>query len=83
MIVDPKTSRLAPDGSLANNPRLPLLLYPQAVALNDKAPATVFETRFQIHRWGATRCNGVFTFHQYHSTAHEVPGVYRGKPICV
>lgn len=79
MIVDPKTYRLAPNGPFPNNPHLPLLLYPQVVTLKDKDPAAVFETRFQIHNWGGTWRNGVFTFHHYHSTAHEVLGVYRGE----
>jgi uncharacterized protein YjlB len=63
MIVDPKTYRPAPDGPFPNNPRLPLLIYPQALALNDKDPAAVFEIRFQTRDRGGTWCNGVFTFH--------------------
>ena len=79
MIAEPKTYRLMPDGPYPNNPRLPLVFYPQAVALTDKDPAAVFEARFHTHGWGGSWRNGVFTFHHYHSTAHEVLGIYRGE----
>ncbi len=73
-----KTIRLAPDGAIPNNRRLPLQIYPQAVVATGNDPAAVFEDRFGTHAWGRTWRNGVFAFHHYHSTAHEVLGVYRG-----
>ncbi len=73
-----KTIRLAPDGAIPNNRRLPLQIYPQAVVATGNDPAAVFEDRFGTHAWGRTWRNGVFAFHHYHSTAHEVLGVYGG-----
>ncbi len=68
----------APDGPFPNNPSLPLLIYPQAVALTGTDPAAIFEALFREHQWQGAWRNGVFDFHHYHSSAHEVLGVYRG-----
>ncbi len=78
MATPVKKIRLAPDGPFPNNPRRPLLIYPQAVAPSGNDPAAVFEDRFGAHAWVHAWRNGVFAFHHYHSMAHEVLGVYRG-----
>ena len=62
-----------------NNPKLPLLLYLQAVILESANPATLFERLFNTHQWGNGWRSDVYGFHHYHSTAHEVLGVYRGQ----
>lgn len=69
---------LTDDGIFPNNARLPLLVYRQAVTLPRHDPAVLFETRFAAHRWGSAWRNGIYGLHHYHSTAHEVLGVYRG-----
>jgi uncharacterized protein YjlB len=38
----------------------------------------VIETLFAANHWGGAWRNGVYGFHHYHSTAHEVLGVYAG-----
>ena len=73
-----ETRRLADDGSIPNNPELPLLVYRQAVTLSAIDPATVFETLFTANGWPAAWRNGIYPFHHFHSTAHEVLGVFRG-----
>ena len=78
MNIPVKTYLLTPDGAFPNNRCLPLLHYPQAVALSGKDPAAIFEALFRAHLWAGSWSNGVFDFHHYHSTAHEVLGVYRG-----
>jgi uncharacterized protein YjlB len=70
---------LTDDGVFPNNPRLPLLVYRQAVSLPPRDPAALFETRFAAHQWGSAWRNGIYSVHHYHSTAHEVLGVYRGQ----
>ena len=71
--------QLADGGAIPNNPTLPLLLYRGAITLPDHDPATVFEALFTANGWPAAWRNGIFTFHHFHSTAHEVLGVYSGS----
>lgn len=73
-----ETQRLEDDGSIPNNPDLPLLVYRQAVDLPEDDPATVFEALFTANGWPAAWRNGIYPFHHFHSTAHEALGVYRG-----
>jgi len=76
---------LSDDGTFPNN-RLPLLVYPDAVSLarqSDPAddPPAIIEALFRANRWGSSWRNGVYSFHHYHSTAHEVLGVYGGEAV--
>ena len=65
---------LQDDGTYPNNPR-PLLLYLQAVPLNPED----IEQLFTANQWPSAWRNGVYSYHHYHSTAHEVLGVYGGS----
>lgn len=69
---------LKDDGIYPNNGVLPLLAFKGAVALPEADPATVFEALFRANQWGGSWRNGVYGYHHYHSTAHEVLGVYGG-----
>ena len=71
------TFALADDGTFPNN-RLPVLLYPQAIEPDRDDPARGFEERFRANGWGGTWRNGIFNYHHYHATAHEVLGCARG-----
>jgi uncharacterized protein YjlB len=70
---------LPDDGTYPNNAALPLLLYQAAVRLPQADPAALCEALFHANHWGGSWRNGVYGFHHYHSTAHEVLGVYRGS----
>jgi uncharacterized protein YjlB len=70
---------LSDDGTYPNHARLPLLVYLAAVHLPQADPAATFEALFKANSWGGAWRNGVYSFHHYHSTAHEVLGVYRGS----
>ena len=72
---------LEPDAEIPNNPRLPLLAYPGAVHLTGSDPACVFERLFASNGWVGCWRNGIFPFHHYHSTAHEVLGIYSGSAL--
>jgi uncharacterized protein YjlB len=73
------TYTLTDDGIFPNNAALPLLVYPQAVHLTGTDPAAIFEVLFNTHGWGNGWRNGIYSFHHYHSTAHEVLGIFRGQ----
>jgi uncharacterized protein YjlB len=68
------------DGTIPNNPRLPLICYRNAVRLGDAAdPAAVFEELFEQNGWQDTRRDGIYDYMHYHSRAHEVLGIARGR----
>lgn len=68
----------ADDGDVPNN-RLPLIHYAGAIDPTAGDPARAFEELFQGHGWGNGWRNGIFPFHHYHSTAHEVLGIAAGE----
>jgi uncharacterized protein YjlB len=70
---------LADDGTFPNNARLPLLAYPGALRLSARDLAAAIEALLRTNGWGGSWRNGVYSFHHYHSTAHEVLGVYAGR----
>jgi uncharacterized protein YjlB len=78
------TFRFADAGAIPNNPRLPALVY-KRVAYGEARPADPealaiwFEKTWPAHGWRAAWRWGVYDFAHYHSTAHEVLGVYRGQ----
>ena len=70
--------RFADDGDIPNN-RLPLILYDGAIDPAKGDPAAAFEALFRERGWGGSWRNGIYPFHHYHSTAHEVLGIANGK----
>lgn len=72
-------TRLLPDtGEIPNN-ALQALLYRSAVSPPGAESASTFERLFAENGWGGSWRNGVYGFHHYHSTAHEVLGIYSGS----
>jgi uncharacterized protein YjlB len=68
------------DGTIPNS-RYPLLVYRQAFAARDAAGAAWLESHFAANNWTNSWRNGVYPFHHYHSTSHEVLGVYAGSAL--
>ncbi len=66
------------DGRIPNNPELPLLIYSQALAEPDLSPSRCKELLAE-NGWGGSWANGVFSYHHYHSNAHEVLCVVSGS----
>lgn len=66
------------DSGAIPNSRFPLLVYQQAVKLESRDPASVFEELFRANHWSGSWRDGIYTYHHYHSTAHEVLGVFAG-----
>lgn len=71
--------RITDDGDFPNNPDLPLLRYQQVFPADHPDMAAGFEQAFASSGWGSSWRNGIYNFHHYHSTAHEVLGIARGK----
>ncbi|MFL5763850.1 MAG: cupin domain-containing protein [Bacteroidia bacterium] len=70
---------LKDDGRFPNNAGLPVLLYKNALALPKFFPGNFIMKLFAKNGWKNAWKDGVYDFHHYHSTTHEVLGVYRGK----
>jgi len=66
---------LPPHDWVPNHPFLPVLLYRQA----GEGDAAAFERRFAAHGWPPQWRDGIYDYHHYHSTAHEVLGVASGS----
>ena len=66
------------DGRIPNNPELPLLVYPGAVDESERDPSRCKEL-LAGNGWGGSWVNGVFPYHHYHSTSHEVLVVVGGE----
>ena len=78
--TEPTTYMFADDGSVPNNPQLPLLIYRGAVDLSGTPnPEAVIEKVFRANKWGDLWRNGVFPYVHYHSMIHESMGVARGR----
>lgn len=69
---------IAENGPFPNNSTLPAIFYSEAVSLDLNDPAQSLEVRFNTNGWGYSWRNGIFPYHHYHSTAHEVLGIARG-----
>lgn len=76
----PETYVFADDGHIPNS-RYPLLVYRKAFTAASLAGAAWLEAHFSVNNWTNSWRNGVFPYHHYHSTAHEVLGVYSGTAL--
>ncbi len=72
------TFKLGEDGNFPNNKKLPVLLFRQVMESSGNL-AIQFESMIAGNGWSGSWRNGIFPYHHYHSTAHEVLAVYSGS----
>jgi uncharacterized protein YjlB len=72
----PQQLHLKPNGWVPNN-TLPVLIYRSALASKGDL-ADEMERVFAANQWPPQWRNGIYSFHHYHSTAHEVLGIAAG-----
>lgn len=78
-IFEPESLHLRGTGSVPNNPRCALLHYKNVCSGDAQTIASTFEAMFAANGWPPAWRNGVFAHHHFHTTAHEVLGVYSGS----
>jgi uncharacterized protein YjlB len=76
--MKPEIIQLSRNGWMPNNEQLPALLYRNAIPVEGSDPAALFEKQFERNGWPPQWRDGVYEFHHYHSTAHEVLGFAAG-----
>ena len=69
-----ETYHFADDGRIPNS-ALPLLVYRQVLT------GGAFERRFAANDWRRAWRNGIYDFHHFHSTSHEVLGIAAGEAL--
>ncbi len=66
------------DGKFPNNAKLPALVYKGALRLHPDDEADCVIELFKKHNWTNAWKNGIYDYHHYHSTTHEVLGIFCG-----
>lgn len=79
-LLQPEKLYFKDDGLIPNSP-YPLLVYRRAFTAREAAGAAWLEKQFARHNWTNSWRNGVYSFHHYHSTSHEVLGIYAGTAL--
>lgn len=69
--------RPPPGEEIPNHPELPVLVYRGVDGVADGPGAA--KALFGRNGWGGSWINGVFDFHHFHSTAHEVLAIVGGR----
>jgi len=67
------------DSKFPNNGLLPVLVYVQALELPPLGAGLIVEEIFESNGWTNSWQDGIYSYHHYHSTAHEVLGIFQGS----
>ena len=70
---------LLKDDGVFPNSVLPALVYKNVLGLPAGSHPQIIEHIFLANNWKNSWRNGIYTYHHYHSTTHEVLGVYSGS----
>lgn len=66
------------DGLFPNNPKLPVLVYKGALHLHPGDSSETIQELFKKNNWTNSWEGGILNYDHYHSTTHEVLGVFCG-----
>ncbi|UYQ95869.1 cupin [Chitinophaga horti] len=77
-MTTPQSIHVPPEGNFPNS-HLPVLYYPQALTLPRFFSGRYVRQLFRKNGWRNNWRSGIFTYHHYHSTAHEVIGFIEGR----
>ncbi len=77
-MVQPEKFLFKDDGKIPNS-KYPLLLYRNGFTAKGKA--SLLEKQFAANNWTNSWDNGIYPFHHFHSTSHEVLGIYAGSAL--
>ncbi len=75
--MEPIQLKFRDNGKIPNS-KLALLIY-KNVFSEEKADADAIRQHFEQFNWKNSWQNGVYDYHHYHSTSHEVLGVVSGE----
>lgn len=78
MSYDYNTLIFSDDGVFPNNNKLELIIYNQPFRASPQTNPLTIEETFAVNGWGRSWRNGLYDVHHYHSSAHEVLGLYSG-----
>ena len=73
-----ETYLLSDDGVYPNNERLVVVVYQQVFIAEPSVDPDIIERQFNKNGWVNCWRNGIYREHHYHSSAHEVLGIYSG-----
>jgi uncharacterized protein YjlB len=76
--IPSESLQLRDDGRIPNNDNLPLVIYRGVLPSDETDPAAACEALFARHGWGAAWRDGIYDYHHFHATTHEVLGIVRG-----
>jgi len=75
----PEAHALSPTSWCPNNPRRPLLIFRNALDGSGEQLAEEFEATFSRNGWPPAWRYTIYDYAHYHSTSHEVIGIFRGE----
>jgi uncharacterized protein YjlB len=78
--ANPEQFLFKDDGKIPNS-KYPVLLYRNIHPSTEKVEASWFKRQFAKNNWTNAWENGIYSYHHYHSTTHEVLGVYQGSAL--
>ncbi len=78
--AEPQTYYFKDDGNIPNS-QFPLLVYKNVFSHRGQKGGDWLEQRFAENGWTNTWRWGVYPFHHYHSTSHEVLGCFSGEAV--